>query len=344
MNILKGIVTELRERRLWPVAVALLIGLVAVPVLLTSSPAAAPASPTQGGGASGSTGKSVAVKLTDASPEGRLSARARNPFSQQGGTAQTLTSTRSSALATGASAGAGGTTVSLGAGSATSRSTLGSSSSSAGGSSSNAGPGASSGGSSGGSASVTSGGSSSTPAPSPAAAPPAHKKPAPTGLSATQSYAVAIQISNPSGGLNLIDPVERLSPIPSASQPLLVELGVEQGGRNVLFAVQPGSVVTGPGRCTPGPIDCEILSLSRDQRENVSTQSAGGATIAQFAVTGIYAQDHGSAGAATKARHTVNAVGAKLLTNSPLSALTLFQYQPSVGAVVDMRNLIVGGN
>jgi hypothetical protein len=163
-------------------------------------------------------------------------------------------------------------------------------------------------------------------------------------LSATQSYAVAIQISNPSGGLNLIDPVERLSPIPSTSQPLLVELGVKQGGKSVLFAVQPGTVVTGSGSCTPGPIDCEILSLSPDQSENISTQSAGGATIAQFAVTGIYAQDHGSAAAARKARNAVAAAGAKLLTNSPLSALTLFQYQPSVGAIVDMRNLTVGGN
>ncbi len=50
MNIVKGIVTELRERRLWPVALALLVGLVAVPVLLTKSPSpAAATSPGAGG-------------------------------------------------------------------------------------------------------------------------------------------------------------------------------------------------------------------------------------------------------------------------------------------------------
>jgi hypothetical protein len=170
------------------------------------------------------------------------------------------------------------------------------------------------------------------------------KKPAPTGLSATQTYQVALQISNPSGGLNLIDPLKRLSPVPSASEPLLVELGVEQGGHHVLFAVQPGTVVSGRGTCTPGPIDCEILSLSPEQAENVSTQSAGGATIAQFAITGITAQDYSSVAAANKARNAVSSVGADLLTDSPLSALSLFQYEPSVGAVVDLRNLTVGGN
>jgi hypothetical protein len=341
MNILKGIVTELRERRLWPVAVALLIGLVAVPVLLTSSPST-PAAPGQAGGASGSTGSTVSVKLADGSSQGGLSGRSRNPFAQQGGSVRAaLSGTGLTSVIGRALAGAGSANATLGAGASNGGSSSIRSSASAS---------VSAGGSStGGSSTVASGGGSSISAPvagrpvgSPA--PVATKKPAPSGLTATQSYAVAIQISNASGGLNLIDPVERLSPIPSTSQPLLVELGVKQGGKSVLFAVQPGTVVTGSGSCTPGPIDCEILSLSPDQSENISTQSAGGATIAQFAVTGIYAQDHGSAAAARKARNAVAAAGAKLLTNSPLSALTLFQYQPSVGAIVDMRNLTVGGN
>ncbi len=332
MNILKGIVTELRERRLWPVAVALLIGLVAVPVLLTKSPSSAPAAQGAGDGSVAS-GRSVSVKLTASTPQGRLSGASRSPFTQQGGAApRALTGTGTPSLAGSATLGASTASASIGAGSTSASSSTGSS---AGSKSSGAGSSATSGG----------GSSYSAPAPgAPVATPARQAAPAPAGLSATQTYDVAIQISNASGGLNLIDPVQRLSTIPSASQPLLVELGVEQGGSRVLFAVQPGTVVTGPGACTPGPIDCEILSLAPDQGENVSTQSAGGATIAQFAVTDIYAQDHGSAGAASQARNAVSAQGARLLSNSPLSALSLFQYEPSVGAIVDMRNLTVGGN
>jgi hypothetical protein len=140
--------------------------------------------------------------------------------------------------------------------------------------------------------------------------------------------------------VNPIDPLERLSPLPSAGQPLVVELGVLQGGHRVLFAVQPGTVVSGPGACTPGPIDCEILSVAQDQVETVSS----GSTAVSFAVTGITAQQHPSTAAANAARQAVDRAGRDLLSNSPLSALSLFQYQPQIGAVVDLRNLTVGGN
>ncbi len=152
---------------------------------------------------------------------------------------------------------------------------------------------------------------------------------------------------NTSGGVEPIDPVERLSPIPSASQPLLVELGVAQGGKRVLFAVQPGTLVETPTsagtaaarparsiarscRCPSGPIE---NYLHPERRSSGASSS----------VTAITAVNHPSVAAANKARNAVSPVGAQLLTNSSLAALSLFQYEPSVGAVVDLRNLTVGG-
>ena len=79
-----------------------------------------------------------------------------------------------------------------------------------------------------------------------------------------------------SGSLNTIDPLQRLSILPGKQQPMLVELGVLQGGRRVLFVVEPGTVVSGAGTCTPGPIDCEILSLAPGQTEGLSKQGATG--------------------------------------------------------------------
>jgi hypothetical protein len=151
---------------------------------------------------------------------------------------------------------------------------------------------------------------------------------------------VAISLTNASGGVDSIDPLVRLSPLPSVSRPLVVELGVLQGGHRVLFAVQPGTVVHGPGTCTPGPIDCEILALGQDQVESISS----GSTSSSFAITAITADNHGTAALATLARELVSRAGTHLLANSPLSALALFEYQPQAGAVVDLRNLTVGGN
>jgi hypothetical protein len=153
---------------------------------------------------------------------------------------------------------------------------------------------------------------------------------------------VAIAMTDASGGFNTIDPFERLSVLPSKQQPLLIELGVLEGGHRVLFVVQPGTQVSGPGTCLPGPIDCEILSLAPNQTEQISGN--GNASGSSFQVTGITADENPSTAAADIARQAESAFGRDLLNKSTLTALTLFQYQPSVGAVVDLRNLTVGGS
>jgi hypothetical protein len=111
-----------------------------------------------------------------------------------------------------------------------------------------------------------------------------------------------------------------------------------------VFVVEPGTVVSCAGACTPGPIDCELLTLNAGQTEGISKQTASGSTpVALFSVNAISADQFSSVAAANKARQTASDVGRKLLSRSPLSAISLFQYDPSVGAVVDLRNLTVGG-
>ena len=167
--------------------------------------------------------------------------------------------------------------------------------------------------------------------------------PAPAGLASNQAYRVTLAITNPSGGLDTIDSLERLSVLPSDGQPLLVELGVLKGGHRVLFAVQPGTQVNGPGTCTPGAIDCEVLSLGQDQTEGISLRSANGpVSIGLFAVTGIGAENYSSAAAAGRARRAESSAGRRVLDASKLDALSLFRYDPSVGAVVDLRTLTAG--
>ena len=95
---------------------------------------------------------------------------------------------------------------------------------------------------------------------------------------------------------------------------MLVQLGVLKGGHRVLFAVQPGTVLHGPGTCTPGPIDCEVLSLGQDQIESIARNTTNGlGPVSMFAVTGITASHYRSASAADKARNKVSAVGRRLL-------------------------------
>jgi hypothetical protein len=309
MSVISGIVNELREnRRLAIVAAVLATALVAVPVLLSkgakSTPVAQAPATNQPAAPSG-----VPVVSSGSAPaSGKLGGSSRDPFTQ---------------LAHGAAA---GVTSALG-GPVTSGTTGTSSGSSGGPTSSNGTP--------------VSGPSTGI---SPTTIPTGTPTRAPAGLAPTQSYEVKLAITNSAGGLNTIDPLERLSVLPRSQQPLLVELGVLKGGNRVLFAVAPGAVVSGPGTCIPGPIDCEVLSLAQDKVEQLSAQTASGdQAVALFAVTGIAAAGHSSVAAANQARQAASGAGRRLLADSSSSALSLFRYEPSLGVVVDLRNLVIGG-
>jgi hypothetical protein len=320
MSFLPNMIKELRERKLWPIAILLIVALVAVPLLLSKkAPTNLVTKPT--GGLPYSTGTALpAISVQTKPADSKLAGRGRNPFSpQHGATTTTTTTTTSTAVTTptsgvsGATGSTGSSTVSSGGGSTT------------------------------GTPVTTS--PATTPAPTTTPTPPTKPAPpAPNGLTAKQSYQVSLAVTTPGGGLKTIDPLERLSVLPSPQQPLLVELGVLHDTGRVLFAVEPGAAVGGPGTCTPGPIDCEILSLAPGQTEGVSKQTPTGSTpVALFSVNSISAIDHPTIAAAGAARRTASQAGRQLLANTPLSAVSLFQYDPSVGAVVDLRNLTVGG-
>jgi hypothetical protein len=326
MSTIKPIITELREKKLLPVVGLLVLALIAIPLLLSKggSSSSPPATPSASVPPPSPSTALPAVSVTPA-PERPLRGRSRNPFKQIGATAKhsvTVTAKKTTAAV-------GSTSTASGSSSTSSSATNGASGAST----------TSSGGSSSGSSGGSVGGSS-TPT-----IPVKPVKPAPVGLTPTQSYSVTLAITTSSGGLNTIDPLERLSALPNDRQPLLVELGVLQGGKKVLFLVQPRAVVNGPGTCLPGPTDCEILELGQQQIESLGVRLPGGVqALSDFAVTGITAANHGSVAAAQRARRQESAFGRALVNSSTSTALSLFPYVPSLGVIVDQRNVTVGGN
>jgi hypothetical protein len=84
-----------------------------------------------------------------------------------------------------------------------------------------------------------------------------------------------------------------------------------------------------------------VLSLGTDQIESVS--KPGMAAPAMFAVTAISARHYRSARAAATARSSASSLGRRLLSHSRAGALSLFPYKPGVGAIVDQRDLTIGG-
>lgn len=322
-RLFRSVLNELRQKRLWPVAAVLLAAIVAVPFLLSSSgsPGSAPQAqiPTP---APAPVAALPTLNVQSTPSNSHVRGTPHDPFASGAtttvphATVTTVTPSVSTAFSSTPS------TVSSGASS-----------------------------NSGASTNTSSGSPLSTPTSSsiPTSTPPsithgAMPKPAPSGLKPTQAYDVSLALTNSSGGVNTIDRLTRLSMVPSAQNPLLVELGVAQAGHRVLFAVQPGTIVSGPGVCTPGPIDCEVLSLGANQTEKLSTRagSLNPSEVAQFQVTRISVNNYSSSAAATRARRAHSSAGQTLLAKFSLTALSLFRYELGVGSVVDLRNLKVG--
>jgi hypothetical protein len=326
MTVIQDLIADLREKRLWPVALLLIVALVAVPVLLSNSSSnnGVPVAQIPPVGSSSAPVPALpAVSVTPTPSNAKLTGHERNPFTQQVKKSSSGSQGRSSTSSTPAE---------------TSSNNAKGSSSSSKSSSKSSSP----------SGSVSSGSTtvpSTTPTPTTTTTPGTAAPPAPTTLTDTQAYHVNLSITNSSGGADAIDGVERLSLIPSPRLPLLIELGVLRGGRRVLFALAPGTMGEGPGLCTPGPVNCQILSLAPNQIEGVATKQANGAvTGALMAVTAIKADDYPSAAAADRARQAESAAGRRLLDLSNVSALSLFPFRPSLGAIVDLSNVTVGGN
>ena len=91
MKTLKDIVTDLRQRRLWPVALVLVLALVAVPVLLSKKASSTPVAQLPATGAPTSLSTSGPAVTVEGTPnQTHLKGKARNPFTPQGSTSQAV--------------------------------------------------------------------------------------------------------------------------------------------------------------------------------------------------------------------------------------------------------------
>jgi hypothetical protein len=81
VTFVRNLVADLVAKRLWPVAVVLVVGLVAVPVALKGNAAEAPALPVAG--AQAPAASTPAVSIAQEGRRGGISRVGRNPFAQK---------------------------------------------------------------------------------------------------------------------------------------------------------------------------------------------------------------------------------------------------------------------
>lgn len=256
MSAITNVWRQLVQRRLWPVAILLIAALAGVPLALAEEPAApAPAAPLPT--AEGDTALAAQPIVAQASAADRGKRRkvlgtSKNPFglpkeepSASAAAPNSTGSTTAQDPSTPAPSG-GGTPPSSGG------------------------------------APSTGGGSPSTGAgPS---APPA-TDPAPGPEPEPRKYAMhelTVRFGDAASGDLTRRTLERLQPLPSAAEPVLIYLGVLKDGETAVFLLDHGVQAIGDGDCRPTPEQCETIRLRAGETEFLDVVDAEGNVGAQY--------------------------------------------------------------
>jgi len=271
MSVITDTWRQLVRRRLWPVAALLVAALAAVPFLLAKDPEPAPvASPASGGSATGTGVLATEPIVALAAPEDRAERRR-----VLGARHDIFTPTKKAAKATAKAAKAdGATAASAGAGAAASTDTSGAGASPSPSASPSAG--GSAGGSNGGS---TGTGTGSTGTETPVATPTPEPAPAPATPEPTwPANSLTVRFGDAAAASLEKSTLERLSPLPSADEPVVIYLGLADEGTTAVFLLGDGVQPTGDGVCLPEPTSCETLALKAGETEFLDVMGEDGTT------------------------------------------------------------------
>ena len=267
MTFLRNVLRDLVEKRLWPVAIALVAALIAVPIVLGGgSDAGAPAADVAAGSPGAADHRDVAgaqVVSLEKPATGAVHrpGATRDPFVQHHlPKVKTLDAALSSAVkaATDSISKLAGTT-SSGAGS---------------------------------------GGTTTTTPTTGTTSPSTTKKNSDTtsDSSPDDTYHVTLKFGE-AGAEKTYNNVARLTPLPSADNPFFVFLGLKSDGKSAVFLVDADAVPSGDGACEPSPDSCEQVVLKKGDVEFFELQS-GTAGVVQYQ---LELKDITTSKAATKA-------------------------------------------
>jgi hypothetical protein len=320
MKQLRNLATDLVERRLWPVALALVVALVAVPVVLghggdASAPTAAVPATTDASG----TSQRAQVTLDTSAPAERPTAeKVRDPFKAptvHKAKKTTATASDQPAATTPAASATPPASSSGSTGSSTGWTPAATPSTAAAGTTSKSKP-------------------KTTTAPKTTTTPKADD--------ASDTYHVSLRFGLNGGELKTLDDVARLSPLPSVTDPFFVYLGVMETStthqKRAVFLVSSDATPNGEGACHPTKQDCESVELARGQTAYFDYTAPNGAvTQYQLELTGIKKTSVTSTAKASAAiaRHSV--AGAELLQDAATrnvraaAGARAYRYIPATG-------------
>lgn len=132
--------------------------------------------------------------------------------------------------------------------------------------------------------------------------------------------------------------IARLTPLPSASNPEVMFMGLMNSGQQAVFLLGAGVVASGPGLCRPERAHCAAVVLEPGQTELLTVTTEGDAHQDHLRVTSVSKQVTDSQSDATAAYQRVSAAGrCELDLANPVS------YSQSEGALSNVATAACRG-
>jgi len=278
MSAITNVLRQLKERRLWPVAILLVAGLAAVPVVLAKEPAApAPAPPTTADNGADDVLASQPI-VAEAAPSDRAKRRhvlgtPKNPFA--------VAKTASGSDEPASSDGSNKADDPKPSSTPTSTPTGGTSTSST--------------------------GDPSTPTTTPG-----------TPASPPKTYAPgSLTVRFSDGTMSSRKTVKKLQPLPSLESPALIYLGLSRDGKSAIFLVDEGVEAVGDGECDPAPDKCETVKLKAGETEFLDVKDDTGNVVGQFQVDLIKIHKASASSARANGTQATRVKAARILQGVP---------------------------
>jgi hypothetical protein len=151
-------------------------------------------------------------------------------------------------------------------------------------------------------------------------------------------FRVDLRLGTGPGNMKVAKDVARLTPLPSAADPLFVFLGVLKDGKTVVFLLPPGARAEGEGTCRPKAGDCRLLEVRTDETQIVEVPAADGKRQFVVRVTGVKRSEAKTVAGAAAAHARVSQAGQALLREADgdkgADPFDAFRFRPDLGVLV----------
>jgi hypothetical protein len=128
--------------------------------------------------------------------------------------------------------------------------------------------------------------------------------------------------------------VKLLTPLPSATQPLVIFRGVTAGAKSAAFTLVGEVIIHGNATCLPSTTQCALILLKPGQTEQLEYLTQAGQLVTyELRVTSI-AQAKASTASLKRAKASESKAGRALLGQAGLRALGGLRYSQTAGVLV----------